>query len=166
MRAIEHAVLPATIALSVQIAPSRRLRLLLYGAALVHAGSACAMFSNLLDVAFPSLLAGASGIAALLCARAAARPRTMRQIDISKAGALRLTVQQELPPGGRAVRLLRGSLLWGKLLVLRFDSIDAGPMAPQTVVVLPDSTAPEAFRKLSVALRAIAGHSASDATQK
>lgn len=169
MRAVHDAALPpaivSSIALSVSIAPSRRLRALLLLAALVHAGSACSILSGALDVAWPWLLAGSAGVAAALCVVAAVQPLNMHRIDISKAGGLRLTVQQGLLDPGRAVRLLPGSLLWGQLLVLRFGSIDAGT-APATVLVLPDSVGREAFRALSVALRAIAGHSSAEHGQK
>ncbi|WP_332879503.1 protein YgfX [Massilia sp. S19_KUP03_FR1] len=166
MRDMHAAALPPSISLSVSIAPSRRLRMLLFLAALVHGGAAWSILCGALDVAWPWLLAGCAGVAAVLCATAAAQPLKTRQIDISKAGALRLTVQQKLPEPGRAVRLLPGSLLWGALLVLRFGSTDDAAAPPQTILVLPDSTGREAFRALSVAMRAIAGHSSAKDGQK
>jgi hypothetical protein len=169
MRDVRDAALPpaivSSIALSVSIAPSRRLRALLLLAALAHAGTACSILSGALDVAWSWLLAGGAGVAAALCAAAATQPLNMRRIDISKAGGLHLTVQQGLLDPGRAVRLLPGSVLWGQLLVLRFGSIDAGT-APVTVLVLPDSVGREAFRALSVALRAIAGQGSAEHGQK
>ena len=166
MRDVPDAALPPAISLSVQIAPSRRLRALLFLAALVYGGAACSILSGALDVAWPWLLASANGVAAVLCAGAAAQPLKVRRIDISKAGAVRLTVQQKLLDSGRAVRLLPGSLLWGQLLVLRLGSIDDAATPPQTVLVLPDSLEREAFRALAVAMRAIAGHSSADDAQK
>jgi len=169
MRDVHAAALPPamgpSIALSVSIAPSRRLRALLFLAALLHAGAACSIVTGVLRVAWPTLLAGCGGVAAVLCAAAAAQPLKMRRIDISKAGALRLTVQQKLLDPGRAVQLLPGSLLWRRLLVLRLGRIDASA-APLTVLVLPDSLGCEAFRALSVAMRAIAGNSSAEDRQK
>lgn len=166
MRDAPDTALPPAMSLSVQIAPSRHLRALLFVAALVHAGAAGFILSGALDVALPWLLTGSSGMAAVLCAIAAAQPLNVRRIDISKAGALRLTVQQKLPGSGHAVRLLSGSLLWGQLLVLRFGSLDDAAVPPRTVVVLPDSMEREAFRALAVAMRAIAGHNGENETQK
>jgi len=166
MRDAPDTVLPPAIALSVQIAPSRRLRALLFLAALVHAGAASYIVARAAQLAWPWPLAGACCLAAALCAAAAGQPLKMRRIDISKAGAVRLTVQQKLPEGGRAVRLLPGSLLWGQLLVLRFGSLDDAAAAPCTVLVLPDSVGRASFRALAVAMRAIAGHDSAENVQK
>jgi len=149
--------LPPSIALAVLVRPSRRLRALLWLAALVHAGAAWWIWSDRLHFMAPWLLAAACGVAATLCAAAAAQPLNVRRIDISKAGGLRLTVQQKLPEHSRAVRLLPGSLLWGRLLVLRLGSIDDATIPVQTVLVLPDSTDGATMRALVVAMRAIAG---------
>jgi hypothetical protein len=166
MRAVYAAALPPSIALVVRIAPSRRLRALLWVVALAHAGVACAILAASANFAVPWLLGSASGAVALLCVAAATQPLNVRQIDISKAGALRLTVQQKLPEGGRAVRLLPGSLLWGRLLVLRLESIDDAAVPVQTVLVLPDSTDRASLRALVVAMRAIAGQSGAGDVQK
>jgi hypothetical protein len=157
MRAVHAIALPPSIALIVRIVPSRRLRALLCLAASAHAWLACCILSAPGNFALPLLLSGICGGAATLCIAAAAQPLNVRQIDISKAGALRLTVQQKLPESGRAVRLLPGSLLWGRLLVLRLGSIDDAAVPVQTVLVLPDSTDPASLRALVVAMRAIAG---------
>ena len=148
--------MPPSIALVVRIVPSRRLRALLAAMALAHAGTGWSILAAPDNFAVPWLLAGVCGVAAALCAAAAAQPLKVRQIDISKAGALRLTVQQKLPEGGRAVRLLPGSLLWGRLLVLRLGCIDDAAVPVQTVLVLPDSTDRASLRALVVAMRAIA----------
>ena len=166
MRAVHAAVLPPSIALTVLVRPSRRLRALLYCAALVHASAGLLILFTAQHVAAPWLLAAACGAAAILCAGAAGQPLKVRQIDISKVGGLRLTVQQKLPEDGRAVRLLPGSLLWGQLLVLRFGSIDDAAERVQTVLVLPDSTDRASGRALAVAMRAIAGRSSAGDVQK
>lgn len=153
------AALPPSIALAVLIRPSRRLRLLLLLAALAHAATAASILFSAENFAFPWLLASASGSAAGMCTAAAWRRWNVRRIDISKAGALRLTVQHKLPEHGRAVLLLPGSLLGEQLLVLRLGGVDDGPTPVRTVLVLRDSTDPASFRALSVALRAIAGRS-------
>lgn len=166
MRDEHDAALLPSIALAALIRPSRRVRALLLLAALVQLGAAFGIIFHALDVALPWLLVGASCLAAALCASAAAQPLNVRRIDISKAGALHLTVQQKLPDPGSAVRLLPGSLLWGRLLVLRLGSID-NPAAPvQTVLVLPDSMGQVSFRALAVAMRAIAGRGGADDVQK
>lgn len=159
MRDVHDAALPPSIALAVLIHPSRRLRALLLLAASGHAATAVIVLFAAQYVAVPWLLASASGMAAALCTAAACRRWNVRRIDISKTGMLHLTVQQKLPGTGRAVRLLPGSLLWERLLVLRLGSIDDGAAPVQSVLVLRDSTSRASFRALSVALRAIAGRS-------
>jgi hypothetical protein len=166
MRAVHAAALPPSIALTVRIVPSRRVRVLLVVAALTHACTAWSILSAPDNFAAPWLLGGICGVAATLCAAAAAQPLKVRQIDISKAGALRLTVQQKLPEDGRAMRLLPGSLLWGRLLVLRLESIDDAAVPVQTVLVLPDSTDRASLRALVVAMRAIAGQVETGDVQK
>jgi len=166
MRAVPAAALPPSIALAVLVRPSLRLRMLLASAALVHAVAAFFILSNGCSLAAPRLLGGACCVASALCMLAAVQPLKMRLIDISKAGALRLTVQQKLPCNGRAVRLLPGSLLWGRVLVLRFGGIDDAAVPVQTLMVFPDSTEPESFRALAVAMRALAGRNRAGDVQK
>lgn len=163
--------------MTVVIAPSRCLRCLLgcFGASLLAA--ACA-------VGFPAsagFVAGPVVAAVLLFAGAcvlhvAARPATVHRIDISGPGQLRLTVQQGMRPdknGALPVRLLPGSTLWPRLMLLCLETTGdggagAGPegahdartphrsarrrAARRDVAVLPDSVPPEAFRALAVAL--------------
>lgn len=162
MSDVHDTVLPPSIALTVRIAPSRRLRALCLLAASGHAGAAGLLLSPQQNFAFPILFASACSAAALLCLVAALQRLNMRQIDISKGGALRLTVQQKQPANGRPVRLLPGSVLWERLLVLRLASTDGAPFSVQTVLVFPDSTGRDAFRALAVALRAIAGRNLTD----
>ena len=160
------AALPPSIALVVRIAPSCRLRASLGLASLIHAGLAWHVATAASSYALPWLLGGMCIVATLLCAAAATQPLPAHQIDISKAGALRLTVQQKLPDAGRPVRLMPGSLLWGRLLVLRLASIDDAPVRVHTVLVLPDSTDRVSLRALVVAMRAIAGHSGAGDVEK
>lgn len=157
MRDVPDAPLPPSIALAAIVHGSSRLRALLLLAGLVHAGAALFILMGGRNFAWPWLLAGACGVASTLCAAAACAPFKVRRIDISKAGALALTVQHKQPESSRAVRLLPGSLLWEQLLVLRLGSIDEGAAREQTVLVFPDSLSRESFRALAVALRAIAG---------
>jgi hypothetical protein len=159
-------VLPPSIALTVLVKPSRRLRALLCLFALVHAGTAWRILSNEHNFAAPLLLATCCGLAATLCGAAACQPLKTRRIDISKAGAVRLTVQHKLPGPGRAVRLMPGSLLLARLLVLRLASIDGATVCVQTVLVLPDSTDRATLRALVVAMRAIAGRNSACDVQK
>lgn len=154
-----------SIALSVVVAPSRRLCLICAGCGVSLAAAALA--AGLLA---PARFAGASLVAAALLfggaclLHAALRPAMVHRIDISGVGRIRLTVQQDLRPdasAGMQVRLLPGSTLWPRLMLLRFGPADAGGKAAgRCVVVLPDSVAPEAFRALAVALGAVAGQGA------
>lgn len=155
-----------SIAVSTLVLPSRRLwrlHLLLY--LLVLLAIACAPH--------PLLRLGLAAGAALAAWR---RPgfATLARLDISGVGAMRLAVYPVLaeparmrarrhvparapPPAwaGRAreVRLLPGSTLWPGLMLLRLRD-DGG--AVHWLVVLPDSVGPDAWRRLALALRAIA----------
>ncbi|HEX8478242.1 MAG TPA: hypothetical protein VF663_07890 [Telluria sp.] len=160
------AALPPSIALAVLVAPSRRLRALMWLVALVHAGTAWHILSNQQNFAAPLLLAACCGAAAALCATAASQPLKVRRIDISKAGAVRLTVQHKVPGPGCAMRLMPGSLLLARFLVLRLASIDNATVSVQTVLVLPDSTDRASLRALVVAMRAIAGRNGACDVQK
>ena len=166
MHDVPDAALPPSIALSVLVRASRRVRVMFVLAALLHAGLAAVIFCTGDNIAWPWVLALASALASGLCMAAACQPLTPRRIDISKAGALTLTVQQNLPDTGCAVRLLPGSVLWRRLLVLRLGGIDGAPLPVHTVLVLPDSTDRAAFRALAVAMRAIAGRSHAGDMQK
>jgi hypothetical protein len=157
MPAVHDAALPPSIALTVLVHPSLRLRLVLVLAALVHAGAALFILANAAGFGAPWLLAGACCVAAALSTLAAVQPLKTRLIDISKAGAVRLTVQHKQPETARAVRLLPGSLLWANLLVLRLGGIDDAAVRVHTVLVFPDSVGGESFRALAVAMRATSG---------
>lgn len=146
--------LAPSLALSVRVLPSRRLRawLCLAGATLLLAGAG--VLHAPLRFAWPAPVAGVCAATAALLLGAAARPRKARWIDISGPGRIRLTVQQKLAENGLDVRLLPGSALWSHLLVLRLGD-SAGRV--RVLPVLPDSLPPDQFRALSVALRAIGG---------
>jgi hypothetical protein len=59
----------------------------------------------------------------------------------------------EFLPAARTVRLLEGSTFWPGLLALRLRDQDG---KTTSLLVLPDSVAPGAFRALSLSLRWIA----------
>jgi len=131
-----------SIAVSVIVRPSRGLRS-------GHAGLCCGVMAS--AAACPGVLAP------LLCVLAGALgwlggrlPAIARQLDISGVGQVRLAVYQD---NGSALRLLDGSTLWPRLLLLRLGD-EAG--AVQVLAVLPDSVAPPQWRALAVACRAAA----------
>ncbi|MCD2519617.1 hypothetical protein LQ564_25255 [Massilia sp. G4R7] len=171
-----------SIALSVVVAPSRRLRLLAggFGASLLGAALAVGAPAPLRFTA-ETVVAAALLFAGLCLLHAALRPAMVHRIDISGVGRIRLTVQQDLRPeaaGGTHVALLPGSTLWPRLMLLRFGPVGAVDepgmggagllqrwRAGPCVVVLPDSVAPEAFRALAVALGAVAGQGGAPAIE-
>jgi toxin CptA len=131
-----------SIAVSVIVRPSRCLRL-------AHAGVCCCVMAS--AAACPGVLAP------LLCLLAGALawlggrlPAIARRLDISGVGQVRLEVYQD---EGSALRLLDGSTLWPRLLLLRLGD-EAG--AVQVLAVLPDSVAPPQWRALALACRAAA----------
>ncbi len=131
---------------------------MLCGYALASAGAAIALlFSRAAPVHFPALLALACALASGVAGHAAARRATTRRIDISGLGEIRLTVQQSL--GATAapalVRMMPACTLWPTLLLLLLRDADNGALT--VLIILPDSVPHEQFRKLGVALRAIAG---------
>lgn len=85
-------------------------------------------------------LAAALALLITLC-----RPVKPVGIDISGVGRIRLTVYQQ------QVRLLPGSTFWPWLMLLRLQAERSC-----WLLVLPDSVAPDGFRRLALALRAIA----------
>lgn len=148
------------IAISAFVAPSRRLRLALGGAALVHLGAAvhiAAVAPERLAFAFPCALFFLLAAAFLL--HGCASLTKTHQIDVSGTGTVRLTVQQKVGAGtavdaAAAVRLLPGSLFWPQLMLLRLG--DTG--GRQWVVpVLRDSLAPDEYRALRVAFGTLCG---------
>lgn len=79
------------------------------------------------------------------------RPSAIAQrLDISGVGQLRLAVYQH---NDGALRLLGGSTLWPRLLLLRLRDA-AGK--PRVLTVLPDSVAAADWRVLALACRAAA----------
>lgn len=131
-----------SIAVSVIVRPSRGLRI-------AHAGLCCCVMAS--AAACPGVLAP------LVCLLAGALawlggglPAIARQLDISGVGQVRLAVYQD---HGSALRLLGGSTLWPRLLLLRLGD-EAGAL--QVLAVLPDSVAPAQWRALALACRAAA----------
>lgn len=170
-----------SIAVTVVIAPSRCLRILLAGFGASLLAAACAVgLATPPGFAAAALVAAALLFAGLGVLHAALRPAMVHRIDISGPGQLRLTVQQGMRQDKLAAlpaRLLPGSTLWPQLLLLcletgvdgraegRVSGAGAGVRGWRArrglisrascrigVVVLPDSVPAEAFRALLVAL--------------
>lgn len=166
-----------SIALTVVIAPSRRLRCLLAGFGASLFAAACAVgFATSPSFAAAPCVAAALLFAAACVLHAALRAATVHRIDISGPGQLRLTVQQGVRQGKREgwpARLSAGSTLWPRMMLLCLEKADGGGIggagegahgwrlrcwpgsrAPvrARVAVLPDCLPPEAFRALAVAL--------------
>ncbi|MFC0250385.1 protein YgfX [Massilia consociata] len=155
-----------SIAMTVVIAPSGRLRMLAvgFGASLLAASAVAGLLPSLRFIAGPTV-ALALLFAGVCVLHAALRPATQHRIDISGVGELRLTVQQGVrqeAAGAVPVTLLPGSTLWPRLMLLRLGTAD-GRCHP--VAVLPDSVEQAAFRALAVALGALAGHVAVSPTE-
>lgn len=146
-----------SIAVSAVIVPSRVLRSAQVGFIAVNLGAAAALASGLAGpFRLPSVSAGACLLAALVLAASLARRRKVRRIDISGLGQLRVTVQQGVSLDDTrtdVAQLLRGSTVWPGLLLLRLRRADGSVGA---LALLPDSVERGQFRRLSVAIRAIA----------
>lgn len=145
-----------SIAVSAVVMPSRRLRL----AVLAYAACCGAAAGALLWA--PERFHGA-GALALLCVlaaavavRATASAGTVRRIDISGLGQIRVTVQQSMGEAAprEPMQLMPGSTVWSNALLLQLRDASSGRNS--VLVILPDSLPPELFRKLGVSLRAIA----------
>lgn len=130
-----------SIAVSVFVRPSRLLRLLQGGFCLSLA---------LMAVAAPLWQGVLLAAAALAALGAAVCPGKPAHIDISGVGRIRLTVYRKQ---GLDVRLLPGSTFWPQLMLLR---LQPEPGRTRWLLVLPDSVAAPQFRRLALALRAIA----------
>jgi toxin CptA len=156
-----------SIAASVLIRPSSCLRLLLAAMALLL----LAVTPWLFLFAFPTVSASwrlalvfPCAIAAFGLLHASFRTRKWFLLDICGLGRIRLREHYtgaaaawlketnfSRPP--RTVRLLEGSTFWPGLLALRLRDQDG---KTTSLLVLPDSVAPGAFRALSLSLRWIA----------
>lgn len=145
-----------SIAVSAVIKPSRLLRVALSAYAVASAGAAMALALGPPErFHHPLPLALACLAVALLAARAAASAPTMRRIDISGLGEIRLTVQHGIDAGARApLTLLPGSTIWPGLLLLSLR--DPASPAVTVLAILPDSVAHGQFRKIAVSVNAIA----------
>jgi toxin CptA len=145
-----------SIAVSADILPSRLLRVALAAHAVACIGAALGLVWAGGRFHGPVWLAGLCMLAALRLARAAAGAGTVRRIDISGLGELRLTVKQSMGEAAphALVQLMPGSTVWPVLLLLLLH--DPGSGARHVLVILPDSVAHEQFRKIAVAVMAIA----------
>jgi toxin CptA len=131
-----------SVAVSVIVRPSRGLRI-------AHAGLCCCVMAS--AAACPGVVAPLLCLLAGIVAWLGGRPPAIaRQLDISGVGQLRLAVYQH---NGSALRLLGGSTLWPRLLLLRLVAADG---KVQVLAVLPDSVAPQQWRALALACRAAA----------
>lgn len=188
-----------SLAVSAIIAPSRRLRCLLacFCASLCAAalavglllperfafGGAVACLPLLAALSllprFPPFLAGwmgrphgASGALRVTHSQAILHSiATVRRIDISGVGQLRLTVQQELGRGdeaaamlapGSPMTLLPGATVWPCCILLRLRADDG---ATWPLVLLPDAVAAGQYRALAVAVRSLANGAATKPIQ-
>ena len=150
-----------SIAVSAVVHPSRRLRGLL--AAFCAALCASALAVGLLlpeRFAGGAIVALAPLFAALLLGHSCTflpAAATVRRIDISGVGQLRVTVQQDMSGNGAAAELLPGATVWPGCMVLRLR-VESG--AVRTLLLLPDSVGRGQYRALAVAVRALAGGAA------
>ena len=144
------------IAVTVPVQPSRLLRLVLLGYALACVAAALAMLAG---SRFHLVEAGAAAclLSAVLAARAARASEMRHVIDVSGLGEIRLTVQQHMACAASRsglVHLLPGSTIWPHCLLLLLRDTTSGAIT--ALAILPDSMPPDAFRNLSIAIRAIA----------
>lgn len=150
-----------TIAVCVTVVASRRLRAALAGAAALHLAGAVLIGLAPARFALAPFLVVIFLVTATCLLHAAVTSTTTRRLDLSEAGALRLTVQRHREAGApvaRPVTLAAGSVAWPRLLLLRLRT-EGGTCL--SVPVLPDSADPSAFRALARALRALAGRATS-----
>lgn len=146
-----------SIAVSAVIVPSRMLRRAQLGVGAANLGAGLALASGL---AQPFWQPWAGAVACLLAGAAILPWRahwpTVRRIDISGLGQLRLTVQLDIGSNDARValvQLLPGSTVWPGLLLLRLRGEDG---VPRALALLPDSVESGQFRRLSVAIRDVA----------
>lgn len=146
-----------SIAVSAVIKPSRLLRVLLFAYAASCGGVAVVLaFVQPERFHFPLLIAFSCVLSALVAGHAAVLAQTTRRIDISGLGEIRLLVQHSMGSAqpNLAMQLLPGSTVWPSLLLLLLRDGERGALI--VVTILPDSVPAEQFRKIAVALRAIA----------
>jgi toxin CptA len=149
-----------SLAVSAVIRPSRLLRsaLVVYAAANFGAGLALASNPHA-SFLLSDWLAGCCLLAAAgaLCSRAGAG--NTRRVDISGLLEIRVTVQQNVEmrtnsAHGALMHLMQGSTVWPSVMLLLLRADDG---SVTVLTVMPDSVAPDQFRALAVAIRAIAG---------
>jgi toxin CptA len=143
-----------SIAVSAVIIPSRLLRRALWCHGAANLAVAVALGAGLArPFAQPLLGAAGCALAAVLILWSLAPARKVRRIDISGLGQLRLTVQQDIGVRTALLRLAPGSTLWPGLMLLQLRGEDG---AIWRLALLADSVEAGQFRRLSVAIRAIA----------
>jgi toxin CptA len=147
-----------SIAVSVLVRPSRRVRVAVLAFAVIQCGVALALLTGLAGpFALEQVLATLCLLAMVMLLRGYKRAANSHQIDISGLGQIRLTVQQHIGSAharSRPWRLMPGSTLWPQLMCLRLGERGA---APSVLLVAIDSLAPPEYRALAVAVRDIAG---------
>ncbi|MET0322776.1 MAG: hypothetical protein ABW069_18810 [Duganella sp.] len=134
-----------SIAVSVIVRPSRRLRRL-------HAGACCCVLAS--AAACPGVVAPLVCVLAAVCGYLVGRPDGIAlAVDITADGYFRAAVYQH---SGTPLRLLEGSTVWRGLLLLRLGGADGGV---RSVLVLPDCVSGAEMRALTLACRAAATRS-------
>ena len=143
-----------SIAVTAVVRPSRLLRAMLFGLALLHAAMAAGLATGLLgNFHFLAWLAAAQGAAGASFLLAALRRQKPRRVDVCGLGRIRLTVQQDVDQPAAHATLLGPSTLWPALMLLLLRD-EAG--ATRAVAILPDALGRDPFRRLAVALRSVA----------
>ena len=151
-----------SIAVSAVLRPSRLLRLALAALALSSAGAGAAVLLAPGRFYLPVIVGAACLLAAVLTVLVAMRLPNAHVLDISGVGDVRLSVQQSRTTAApQALWYLQsGSTLWPWLMVLRLRPVSGDEAEPggtdSVLVILPDCVAPQQFRQLAVAARAIA----------
>ena len=147
-----------SIAVSAVIHPSRLLRAALAAFGLACGGAAAALlWWTPGRFHAPEILAGVCTAAALVAWYSTGESGNARWIDISGLGEIHLSVQQSLgaaPPRDGALQLLPGSTVWPSLIILLLRDRASGAAA--VALILPDSVRSDQFRKIAVAISAIA----------
>jgi len=165
-----------SIAVSAVVRPSRQLLAMVVA---MSAGTALLFFATAIaaDRIPPQwrlpLIASGLFLAAFGFYHGAAKRKTIH-IDISGNGEIRLRdvidpascdreTRPHLTEDAACVRLLAGSTLWPRLLVLRLQD-DNGNIT--VLPILPDSVSSDSFRALSVACQWVAAHGNPDQRER
>lgn len=155
-----------SIAVSVVVRPSPRLRCLLAAFAL-QAGAVALGLAFSAHFAWPLVSAVLTMLSALFLLYLCAKKRYLHRVDISGIGQIRLAVYHGMGDDASldgvaaklkndsqgVVSLMPGSTLWPNLLLLRLRAADG---KVTQLLIWPDSVADSLFRPLLVACRIIA----------